>query len=112
MQYPVRAQGRPLRFADMHSHIGLQRGPAEVREAMTKNGMLLIARKIVADAPVIRRTPGAGLQMYREPRPGELAKYFDGWIEKLRAQDKEQRLAEITSAEALDRAEARESLWW
>ena len=104
MQYPVRAQGRPLRFADMHSHFGLLRGPANVREAMTKNGMLLVARKIVADQPVIRRAPGAGLHMFREPRPGELAKHFDGWIEKMREQHKEQRLAEIVSAEALDRA--------
>lgn len=102
--FPARAQARPLRFADMHSHLGLHRGPANIREAMTKNGMLLVARKIVADRPVIRRTQGAGLQMFREPRPGELAKYFDGWIEKMRAQHKEERLAEIVSAEALDRA--------
>ena len=102
-QYPVHAQGRALRFADMHSHLGMHRGPANVREAMTKNGMLLVARKIVADLPVVRRT-SAGIHMYREPRPGELAKHFDGWIEKMREQHKEQRLAEIVSAEALDRA--------
>ena len=88
----------------MHSHLGLQRGLADVREAMTKNGMQLIARKIVADMPVIRRTQSRGLHMFREPRPGELAKYFDSWIEILRAQDRKQRLAEIVSAEALDRA--------
>jgi membrane dipeptidase len=88
----------------MHSHIGLQLSVADVREAMTKNGMQLIARKIVADMPVIRRTQSRGLHMFREPRPGELAKSFDGWIEILRAQDKKQGLAEIVSAEALDRA--------
>jgi membrane dipeptidase len=88
----------------MHSHIGLQRGPADVREAMTKNGMLLIARKLVADMPVIRRTQSRGLHMFREPRPGELAKFWDSWIEILRAQDRKLGLAEIVSAEGLDRA--------
>jgi membrane dipeptidase len=99
----ARAQARPLRFADMHTHIGILRGTANVREAMTKNGMLLLARKIVADGPVIRRMQG-GIQMFREPKPGELAQFFDGWIEKMRAQHREERLPEIVSAEALDRA--------
>jgi membrane dipeptidase len=100
----ARAQARPLRFADMHTHIGILRGTANVREAMTKNGMLVLARKIVADGPVIRRTPGKGTQMYREPRQGELAQHFDDWIEKVRAQHRDERLPEIVSAEALDRA--------
>jgi len=90
----------------MHTHIGILRGSANVREAMTQNGMLLLARKIVADGPVIRRSPGAGLHMYREPRPGELAQYFDDGIEKLRAQHRNERLSEIVSVEALDRTVA------
>jgi membrane dipeptidase len=86
----------------MHSHIGL-REVADVREAMTKNGMQLIARKLVADMPVIRRTQSRGMHMFREPRSGELAKFFDGWIEILRAQDKQWGLPEIVSVEGLDR---------
>src|SRR5262245_35708203 len=102
---PSRAQGRSLRFADMHSHLGLQRGDlADVREAMTRNALLRIARKIVADVPVTRRTQSRGIHVFRDPRPGELAKYFDGWIEILRAQNRKMGLAEIVSAEGLDRA--------
>lgn len=101
---PTQAQARPLRFADMHSHIGLQRGPANVREAMTKNGMLVVARKIVADGPVIRSVPGQGFRMVRAPAPGELAKRFDTTLERMRAQHRNEGLAEIVSAEALERA--------
>ena len=103
--WPARAQAR-LRFADMHSHLGILRGSTLTREAMTKNGMLLLARKIVADSPVIRNVSGKGLQAVRVPAPGELAKYFDGWIGKLHAQHKEEQLAEIVSAATLDRAVA------
>ncbi len=86
----------------MHSHIGL-RGPANVREAMTKNGMLVVARKIVADRAVIRSVPGQGFRMFREPAPGELAKRFDEVLERMRTQHKSEGLAEIGSVEVLDR---------
>jgi membrane dipeptidase len=103
--WPARAQAKPLRFADMHSHIGILRNSAFTREMMTKNGVQLIARKVVADGPVIRNS-GKGLQTYREPKPGELARYFDGWVEKLHAQHREERVIEVVSAETLDRAVA------
>ena len=100
---PVRAQARPLRHADMHSHFGM-RVPARLREAMSRNGMLVIARKIVADAPVIRALPGKGYRMVREPAPGELAQRFDEWMARLRRQHEAEGLPEIGSVAALDRA--------
>jgi len=78
----ARAQPGLLRFADMHSHIGM-RSPTRIREVMSANGMLLLARKIVADAPVIRALPGQGYRMVREPNPGELAQRFDDWFARL-----------------------------
>src|SRR4051812_14781311 len=70
--FPVAAQATPLTYADMHSHIGILGGAANVRDAMVGNRVLVIARKIVADGPVIRRVPGKGVQQAREPAPGEL----------------------------------------
>ena len=98
----ARAQPRPLRFADMHSHIGM-RSPVRMRETMSANGMLLVARKIVADAPVIRALPGQGYRMVREPNPGELAQRFDDWFARLRRQHQAEGLPEIVSAGALER---------
>lgn len=99
----ARAQARSPRFADMHSHIGM-RTAARIREAMSANGMLVIARKIVADAPVIRALPGQGYRMVREPNPGELAQRFDEWVVRLRRQHQAEGLHEIASGGALERA--------
>jgi membrane dipeptidase len=100
---PAGAQARSLRFADMHSHIGM-RAAARIRDAMSTNGMLVVARKIVADAPVIRALPGKGYRMVREPGPGELAQRFDEWVARLRRQHQAEGLPEIVSAAALERA--------
>lgn len=101
----ARAQARPLRFADMHSHIGIRK-PADLREEMTKSGMLLVARKIVADGPVIRSVPGQGWRLARDPTPGELAGNFDSLLERMRLQHKREGLVEVVSAETLDRTVA------
>ena len=98
----ARAQPGLLRFADMHSHIGM-RSPTRIREVMSANGMLLLARKIVADAPVIRALPGQGYRMVREPNPGELAQRFDDWFARLHRQHQAEGLPEIASASALER---------
>jgi membrane dipeptidase len=102
--FAVEEQSKPLSYADMHSHIGILGGHANVRDAMTKNGMLIIARAIVADGPVIRRIPGKGLQQVREPGPGELASRFDAAFERLREEHKSQELIEVVDADALQRA--------
>ncbi|HEY0336083.1 MAG TPA: membrane dipeptidase [Burkholderiales bacterium] len=96
-------QTKRLSYADMHSHIGIIGGRANVREAMTNNGMLIVARKIVADGPVIRRFPGKGVQQVREPAPGELASRFDAAFERLREEHKSQELIEVVDGEVLRR---------
>lgn len=58
--FAARAQAKLLVYADMHSHIGRLGGPARIREAMAENGMLVIARNIVADGPGQGHTAGAG----------------------------------------------------
>ena len=101
--HPLMAQKRPLRFADMHSHIGMLK-PIDLRDEMTRTGMLVVARKIVADYPVIRSVPGQGWRVSREPKPGELAGFFDSWVERVRSQSKREGLVEVVSAAALERS--------
>ena len=100
----ARAQSRPLRFTDVHTHIGMYRDTRNVRESMTKNGLLLITRKIVGDGAVIRRIPGKGIQMFRNPEPGELFQRYEATLQRLNAQHKEEGLVEVASAEALQNA--------
>src|SRR5512134_3162566 len=78
------AQPKPLVYADMHSHIGILGNRVNIRDAMANNGMLVVARKIVADGPVIRRFPGKGIQQVREPASGELATRFERLIERMK----------------------------
>jgi membrane dipeptidase len=98
----LRAQARPLRYADMHSHIGLGNRDS-IREAMAKGGMLLVARKYVADYPVIRMMAG-GYGAHRAAAPGELSGLFDKNIPLVRERYRRDRLAEIASVADLDRA--------
>ena len=96
------AQARPLVYADMHSHLGILGGRANLRETMTANGMLVISRKIVADGPVIARTPGKGLKQVRQPAAGELVERFERALARMKAEHKSENLAEITDAASLD----------
>src|SRR4030095_5844457 len=100
--FNARAQARPLRYADMHSHIVLP-NPGELGDELRKNGMLVVARKIVADGPVIRSVPGQGWRLAREPKPGELAGYFDSLLARIRAQHEREGLAEVRSLDAYER---------
>jgi hypothetical protein len=102
--YGVHAQSRPLRFADMHTHIGMYRDTQNVRHAMVKNGVLLVARKIVGDGAVIRNVPGQGFQMFRQPAPGELFKRYEATLERLKVQHRDENLVEVAAAEALQHA--------
>ncbi|HYC45964.1 MAG TPA: membrane dipeptidase [Burkholderiales bacterium] len=101
--YLARAQARPLVYADMHSHIGLLGGRADVREAMVANGMLVVSRKIVTDGPVIKRFPGKGVQQVREPAPGELASRFGRVLAQMKAEHASANLIEIVDAATLKR---------
>ncbi len=97
------AQTKPLRFADMHSHLGISGPPGvDVRDSMTRHGVLVIARKIVADFPVLTHTK-RGIQQSRQAAPGELATRFDRLFERLREESRSQNLINIESAAALDR---------
>ncbi|HZM47355.1 MAG TPA: membrane dipeptidase [Burkholderiales bacterium] len=98
----ARSQGRPLRYADMHSHIGI-RGAAEIRSELAGNGMLLVARKIVADSPVIRSVPGQGWRVGREATPAELSGYFEKTLQRMREQHQREGLVEVASAATLER---------
>jgi membrane dipeptidase len=97
------AQPKPLIYADMHSHIGILGGRTSVRDAMTANGMLVVARKIVADGPVIRRIQGKGIQQIREPASGELTSTFERMFERLKAEHAAEKLVEIIDANTFDR---------
>jgi membrane dipeptidase len=104
LPWAARAQARPLRYADMHSHIGMlgQRSLGSLREAMAANGMLLIARKYISDYPVIRMMAG-GIGAHRAAAPGELAGLFDKNVPSMRERHRRDGLAEILSAADLER---------
>src|SRR5262245_58477993 len=103
--HPAQGQVRPLQYADMHSHIGIRAG-TDIRGELAASGMLLVARKIVADSPVIRSTPGQGWRLAREPAPGELAGYFDATLKRMHEQHRREGLVEVTTAAMLERLKA------
>jgi membrane dipeptidase len=98
---PARAQAKPLLHADMHSHVNVIRH--DLREAMIRNGMLLVAHTVSADRLVIRNEPGKGFRQIREPQPGELAAEFDTRIARMRADHQANGLTAVTDGAALDR---------
>ncbi len=97
----LRAQARPLRYADMHTHIGLGNRDV-IREGMAKGGMLLIARKYISDFPVIRMMAG-GYGAHRAAAPGELAGLFDKNVPLMRERHRRDGLVEVLSLADLER---------
>ena len=95
------AQSASLVRADMHTHVGSTR--VDLREAMVRNRMLIVARTLSADRPVIRNEPGKGFSQIREPERGELAASFDERLARLRDENAKVRLAEVTDLATLDR---------
>jgi membrane dipeptidase len=101
----ARARQRPLRHADMHSHIamwGRDAAKESIRAGMEQGGMLLVARKYVADGQVIRLMAG-GYGVHRAAAPGELAANFDKTVPLMRARHRGEGLAEVLSAADLER---------
>jgi membrane dipeptidase len=96
-----RAQPAAPRYADMHSHLGIYSAVSGLNEAMSRAGMLVAARPIVADSPVIRRMPRAGYQVSRQPEAGELLLRFNERLERIRAEHSREKLIEIDSAARL-----------
>jgi len=101
LPWAARAQARPLRYADMHTHVGLGKRDS-IREGMAKNGMLLVVRKYIADYPVIRMMSG-GYGAHRAAAPGELAGLADKNLPGMRERHRSDGLAEILSAADLER---------
>lgn len=95
------AQARPLRFTDMHAHLGLKQGLA-IREAMTKNGMLIVAENVIPDIPLLHQT-ATGIGSSRDAKPGELRRYFESALRGSREKARQEGLVEVTSVAALDR---------
>ncbi|MBI3371451.1 MAG: membrane dipeptidase [Betaproteobacteria bacterium] len=92
-----------LRFADMHSHLGLKLGSA-MREAMTANGMLIIAEKMIPDSPFIRFSrERQRLAAFRDAGRGELRRSFDVQFSRTLERMRAQNLLPVDSVEALDR---------
>ena len=105
LPWAARAQARPLRYADMHSHVGLRGRDAEkesIRDGMVQGGMLLVARKIVSDYPVLRMMAG-GYGAHRAAAPGELAAFFDKNIPLLRERHRREGLVEVLAGADLER---------
>jgi membrane dipeptidase len=103
--FAARAQARPLRYADMHSHyamFGKDAAKQNVRAGMEEGGLLLIARKFVADGPVIRLMAG-GYGVHRAAAPGELAANFDRIVPLMRARHRSEGLVEVLSGADLER---------
>ena len=101
LPWAARAQARPLRYADMHSHVGFGNRDS-IREGMANNGMLLVARKYISDYPVIRMMVG-GYGAHRVATPGELGGLFDKNLPLMRERHRSDGLAEILSAADLER---------
>jgi len=101
LPWAARAQARPLRYADMHSHVGLGNRDG-IREGMLKGGMLLIARKYISDYPVIRMMAG-GYGAHRAAAPGELAGLFDKNVPLMRERHRRDGLVEVLSLADLER---------
>jgi membrane dipeptidase len=104
----ARAQAQAtMRFADMHSHVGMGFSrnavfTADIREAMTRNGVVLISRKLLGDEPVITLT-GNRIRAYRTARPGELWRSFENALDRAQERHRKERLEEVVSVESLDK---------
>ncbi|HTN26437.1 MAG TPA: membrane dipeptidase [Burkholderiales bacterium] len=99
----VQAQTRAPRFCDMHAHMGgFRQTTPSFREAMAAGDLLLVAEKVTPDSPILRLV-GSRLASIREAAPGELRKYFEDGLQRRRQRIRADRLAEVASAETLDR---------
>lgn len=95
------AQAVPRRYADMHAHLGF-RPELNVRAAMARGGMLIVADQITPDAPLLRwaRTRFATA---RPARPGELRNNFEQTFVRRVERLREDGLGIIASAQNLER---------
>jgi membrane dipeptidase len=102
---PLAARGQArVPIADMHSHYGMitrRSGESGLADDMRKNGVVLVAWKLVADARWIRSGSG-GIVQSAEPEPGELAKFFDAYFERMRGYAGEHKLRTVLTSADVD----------
>ena len=99
----LRAQ-QQVPIADMHSHYGLiarKIADSGLAEEIRAQRVALVAWKLVADGRWIRAT-STGIEQRSEPRPGELARYFDEVLRSMRSYVAEQKLRLVLSAADVD----------
>jgi membrane dipeptidase len=100
---PARAQ-QPVPIADMHSHYGMiQRKLADsgLAEDMRARRVAIVAWKLVADGPWIRSSD-RGIEQAREPAPGQLAAYFERWVDRMNAYIAEHKLRAVLAPADVD----------
>ena len=94
---------QPLRFADMHAHLGLKQGNG-MRQAMMAGGMLIVAEKMIPDGPFIRWSKERQtLEAVREAKSGQLRLSFDTQFGRTLDRMKAQDLVAVDSLAALDK---------
>jgi membrane dipeptidase len=102
--YALRAQQLRVPIADMHSHYGMiTRKVADpgLADDMRSHRVALVGWKLVSDGRWIRRT-SSGIEQTSEPAPGELAKYFNASLDRMRSYIAEHKLKTILAPADVD----------
>lgn len=89
-----RAQQPRVPIADMHTHYGMvaRRGAESgLAQDMRSQRVALVAWKLIADGRWIRRGV-SGIEQVSEPAPGDLARYFDTALDRMRSYAAEHKL--------------------
>ncbi|HXJ52270.1 MAG TPA: membrane dipeptidase [Burkholderiales bacterium] len=107
----LRAQERRIPVADMHSHYGMitrKLADSGFAEDLRRQRIALVAWKLVADGRWIRRT-SAGIEQAAEPAPGDLAKFFDTALDRMKSYLAEHKLRTVLTPADVDECTAGDS---
>jgi membrane dipeptidase len=107
----ARAQAQRIPIADMHSHYGMitrRVGESGLARDMRDQRVALIAWKLVADGRWIRST-STGIEQASEPAPGDLAKYFNSSLDRMKSYVAEHKLRTVLAPADVDACIAGES---
>ena len=94
----------PVPIADMHSHYGMIQRRIQMSgfaDELRAQRVALVAWKIVADNRWIRSTP-TGIEQFREPAPGELARFFHDYLDTVRAYVADHKLRAVLTRADID----------
>jgi membrane dipeptidase len=109
--YASRAQQQRIPIADMHSHFGMvARKLAEsgFADELRSQRVALVAWKLVADGRWIRAT-STGVEQASVPAPGDLAKFFDASLDRMKSYLAEHKLKIVLTPADVDACLAGES---